>query len=113
MSSTDFEKTPFKSKKFIAYLLAEVGWKIILAVMIVIFGDGLELFEWALMLSVVLVSGFVQVGMILGQGSLDKFIRLAKINASLGVPTHSKGMHGPSAGDDEGEESTDDDTEEP
>lgn len=89
-----FEKTPLKSKKFMAYLLADLGWKLLLAGMLFMYGDSLSMLEWGLMMGVILVSGFVQVGMLLGQASLDKFIRIAQINSRLGVPTNLKGENG-------------------
>ena len=50
---------------------------ILLAMLIYLQRDGLESF--ALMLSIVVVAGFVQVGFILGQASLDRFVRVAEI----------------------------------
>jgi hypothetical protein len=70
-------KSALQSKKFIAYLVADIGWKILLAMLIYLQRDGLESF--ALMLSIVVVAGFVQVGFILGQASLDRFVRVAEI----------------------------------
>jgi len=70
-------KSALQSKKFIAYLIADIGWKIILALIIYLQRDGLQSFT--LMLSIVVVAGFVQVGFILGQASLDRFVRVAEI----------------------------------
>jgi len=70
-------KSALQSKKFIAYLIADIGWKIILGLIIYLQRDGLDSFT--LMLSIVVVAGFVQVGFILGQASLDRFVRVAEI----------------------------------
>jgi len=91
----NFEKSPLSSKKFIAYLIAEAGWKAILAAMLFVYGRDLSVLAWGLMMGIIIVSGFVQTGTILGQASLDKFVRIAKINASLGVATSLRGKDGP------------------
>lgn len=85
----DFEKSPLQSKKFVIYLIADIGWTLILGTILVMlaFSDGIAVLEWALMMGIVLVKGFLQVGTILGQASLDKFVRVAQINASMGMPT--------------------------
>jgi len=70
------EKFPLSSKKFLAYLLADVGWKIILGILIYKNCEGDNLI---LLLSIVIVSGFVQTGYILGQAALDKYVRIAEI----------------------------------
>lgn len=72
------EKAPLSSKKFLAYLLAEMTWKVILFAMVMKWADGVEM---ALMLAVVLVAGFVEVCMIGGQAALDKYVRVAQIAA--------------------------------
>jgi len=86
-----FEKTPLSSKKFIAYLVADIGWSAFLAFVLLVYQEQLTPLVWGLLMGTVLVKGFVQVGVILGQNSLDKFIRVARINATLGVPTVLEG----------------------
>lgn len=84
-----FEKSPLKSKKFLVYLISEIGWKIILACMIFIFDLGL--LPTILMLSVILTSGFIQAYAIGGQAAIDKYVRLAMIEAGmLGVSNMSE-----------------------
>jgi hypothetical protein len=81
------EKTPLQSKKFVAYLLAEITWKILLGLMLVTFRDeitGVGVWAWWTMLSIVIVAGFVEVGFIGGQAWLDKYVRVAEI-ASKGA----------------------------
>ena len=72
------DKTPRQSKKFIAFLLADVGWKIALVLMLLSFRESMTSYAFGLMLTVVIVSGFIQVGYILGQAALDKYIYLAE-----------------------------------
>lgn len=75
------EKTPLSSKKFIAYLLAEFGWKLVL--LILLFNVEMSIVSCALMMSIVIISGFVQVGYILGQAAVDKYIRVAQVSSGL------------------------------
>jgi hypothetical protein len=71
-------KTPRQSKKFVAFLLADVGWKVALVLMLLSFRESMTSYAFGLMLTVVIVSGFIQVGYILGQAALDKYIYLAE-----------------------------------
>lgn len=82
-----FEKSPMQSKKFIAYLIADLGWLGLLVAMLLLFRGSLTILEWGMLMGTVIVKAFVQVGMLLGQSSLDKFVRVARINASMGIPT--------------------------
>ena len=72
-------KSALQSKKFIAYLIADIGWKILLGWILYLQKDGLDSFT--LMISIVVVAGVVQVGFILGQASLDRYVRVAEIAA--------------------------------
>lgn len=64
-------ESPLQSKKFIAYLLADLGWKVLLWKMML--ADTSEV----TLLTTILVSGFIQVGYVLGQAGLDGFTHLA------------------------------------
>ena len=82
------EKSPLRSKKFLAFLLSEVTWKAIILICILQLikadeGGGL-LLHW-IMLTAVLIAGFIEAGFIGGQAWLDKYVRLAKITAE-GAP---------------------------
>lgn len=72
-----FDKTPLKSKKFLAYLLADVGWKIIILYMLMHLQSKLDPEELTFLLTVVITSGIIQIGYILGQAALDKYISAA------------------------------------
>lgn len=72
------EKLPLSSKKFLAYLIADIGWKLILGILIY---KNCEGHNQVLLLSIVCISGFVQTGYILGQAALDRYVRLAQITA--------------------------------
>jgi uncharacterized membrane protein len=81
MSVDEMEKKALKSKKFIAYMVAEFGWKAILVLIVLL--TPINLWQTVLMISIAVISGFVQVGYVLGQASIDKYIRVAKINAGM------------------------------
>jgi len=72
-----FDKTPMKSKKFLAYLVADLGWKIIILYMLMHLESKLQPSELTLLLTVVITSGIIQIGYILGQAALDKYINAA------------------------------------
>jgi hypothetical protein len=72
------EKKPFQSKKFLAYLIADIGWKLTLLIILFHSQSKLDYYTFSLLLTLVIVSGFIQVGYILGQASLDKYTKVVK-----------------------------------
>jgi len=72
-----FDKTPLKSKKFIAYLVADIGWKVVVLYMLTHLKSKLEAGELTFLMTVVITSGVIQIGYILGQAALDKYINAA------------------------------------
>lgn len=66
-----FERGMFGSKKAVAYLIAELMWKAIIVFMIVMQVD------WWIVLSTVIITGFIEVGYIGGQAWLDRYVRVA------------------------------------
>ena len=75
---SDSTALPMKSKKFLAYLLADLGWKICIITMLYQHADKFTGSTASVMLTMIIVSGFVQVGYILGQAALDKFVAMKK-----------------------------------
>lgn len=71
-------KLPLKSKKFIAYLIAEAGWKLLLIWILIDLKSKFDHYSFIVILTLVIVSGFIQVGYILGQAALDKYTYLAE-----------------------------------
>ena len=71
------DKTPLKSKKFIAYLIADIGWKIVILYMLTHLSSKLEAGELTFLMTIVVTSGVIQIGYILGQAALDKYINAA------------------------------------
>ena len=68
---------PLKSKKFIAYLLAEFGWKLIILFLLYQIQGKIDHYTLVLLVTTVIVSGFIQIGYILGQAALDKYVNAA------------------------------------
>ena len=87
-----FEKRPLGSKKFVAFLVAEVTWKIIVGMALVmgIVHDKVDVIIGSLLMAVVIIAGFVEAGYIIGQASLDKFTRVAEIATQAGRSFSSK-----------------------
>ena len=71
--------TPMQSKKFVAYLIAEITWKVLAGLVLFWGKDSIPQSEFIVLLAIVLVAGFVEVGYILGQASIDKFVQLAAL----------------------------------
>ena len=79
------EKSPLRSKKFVAFLVAELAWKLVLVVGLVTLRS--ELSEagwgWGFLLAVVVVSGFVEIGYLGGQAWLDRYVRVAALASGI------------------------------
>ena len=71
------DKTPMKSKKFIAYMTSEFGWKAILFYLLYHLQGKLDHYSLVMLMTVVITSGFIQIGYILGQAALDKYVTTA------------------------------------
>lgn len=70
-------KTPLKSKKFIAYLIADIGWKAVIFYMLMHLQSKLSTEELTFLMAIVITSGVIQIGYILGQAALDKYVSAA------------------------------------
>lgn len=70
------DKTPLQSKKFIAYLIADLGWKFIFLYILFQTKSKYDYYSFTIMLTLLITSGFIQIGYILGQAALDKYITL-------------------------------------
>lgn len=74
------------SKKFLAWLISEVLYKVLTNAIIggiFYFQKELTLMWTVVILSLVFSNGFITVGFILGQAVLDKYVRLASITGAL------------------------------
>lgn len=72
-TSTDFERSPLQSKKFLAYLFSNISTKIYM------FYATMRSEGDIVIMTSIICSLFLDVGYILGQSSLDKYVRMAKI----------------------------------
>lgn len=70
------DKKPLQSKKFVAYLIADLGWKILTFYFMFTHIKSIKPYEFGIILTLIIVSGFIQVGYILGQAALDKYLKL-------------------------------------
>jgi len=73
-----FNKLPLKSKKFLAYLISELGWKILIFYVIWEYQTKIDHYAFMVLISMIITSGFIQVGYILGQAALDKYSAVAQ-----------------------------------
>jgi hypothetical protein len=71
------DKLPLKSKKFLAYLIADLGWKILIFYFVSAHAESIKTYEFGIILTLIIISGFIQVGYILGQAALDKYTHLS------------------------------------
>jgi len=74
------EKSPLQSKKFIAYLISNLGAKALLAGMILTGQADI------VMLVTIVSASFIDVGYILGQAALDKYTRCAALASGQQPP---------------------------
>lgn len=74
--TSKFEKSALQSKKFIAFLVVEVGLFLLMAFMIWKGGDKINL------LTLIITAGFLASFFIGGQALVDKYTRVAEIAAS-------------------------------
>lgn len=77
-------KSPLQSKKFVAFLISEILWKIVLLLVLFWGKDAIPHQVWAIMIGIILVAGFVEALYIGGQAALDKYIQVAQIAANAG-----------------------------
>lgn len=78
---------PMSSKKFLAYIVAELTSKVLLACGLFVLKDSLDsqsVWMWWWMMTLTICVTFLEVGAILGIAYVDKFVRVAQITASQG-----------------------------
>ena len=66
-----------RSKKFFAFLISDLGWKVLTFYVIYQYRTEINHFSIMLLLTMIITSGFLQIGYILGQAALDKYVYLA------------------------------------
>jgi hypothetical protein len=87
----DVERSPLKSKKFIAAMIFDLGWTLGMIYALYLLGDALQGSDvgkaaglTSLVLAMCIVKGAAQVLYVGGQAALDKYVRVAKIAAGQG-----------------------------
>ena len=89
MSEKEF---PLQSKKFIAFLLAEFGWKILAGLVLFWGRESMQGNVFIVLMGIVVIAGFVEALYIGGQAGIDKYVGLAKIAADTGKSFSMKGL---------------------
>jgi hypothetical protein len=82
--ATTRDTGPLGSKKFLAYFVAELTSKALLAAGLFILKDHLgeqAIWAWSWMMTLTICSVFLEVGAILGIAYVDKFVRVAQVMA--------------------------------
>lgn len=74
------EKAPLQSKKFLAYLISNLGSKLLMFWM-VYRNEG----DFVLT-TVITAAAFIDIGYILGQAALDKYVRVTSLQKRVGKP---------------------------
>jgi len=69
--------SPLQSKKFLAYLVADIGWKAIILYQLMHLKGKLEINELTFLITTVITAGVIQIGYILGTASLEKYLASA------------------------------------
>jgi hypothetical protein len=72
------DKLPMQSKKFVAYLIADLGWKAAIAILLFQLQAKFDHYSASLLMALIVVSAFIQVGYILGEVALDRYTRIAE-----------------------------------
>jgi len=94
---TQFDKLPLKSKKFLAYLIADIGWKVLMFYVIWEYQTKIEHYAFMVLITMIVTSGFIQIGYILGQAALDKYttVAVAALDKDGKPPTPKKEIKEP------------------
>ncbi|MEC8307275.1 MAG: hypothetical protein VXZ72_05475 [Chlamydiota bacterium] len=79
----------FRSKKFAAYLVGEFTWKFLIFYVILEYKNAIDHYAFMVLVAMIITSGFLQIGYILGQAALDKYTQLAETSVTQ-TPNPSK-----------------------
>ena len=88
------EKTPLQSKKFVAFLIAEITWKVVLGGLLFmgIRQGAIDFFIGSIAMAVIIIAGAIEALYIGGQAALDRYARVAQIAAGAGQSFEMKGV---------------------
>lgn len=77
MNQKELNKLPLRSKKFLAYIIADIGWKILMFYVVWEYQTQIDHYAFMVLVTMIVTSGFIQIGYILGQAALDKYTHVA------------------------------------
>jgi len=88
------EKSPLQSKKFVAFLIGEVTWKVILGLVLILGmkDASIDMMIGGICLAIVIIAGAMEALYIGGQAGLDKYTRIAQIAVGAGQNFAMKGV---------------------
>lgn len=88
------DKAPLQSKKFVAFLISEILWKVTLVIALLVgLNEGMiEPMLGGIILAATIVAGFLEATYIGGQAALDKYVTVAQIITSSGRDADMKGL---------------------
>ena len=81
---TGLDPRPTKSRKFVAYLIAEGSWKALAALALCLFKDSMSVLAFGVLLAIIVVAGFMEVIYIGNQANLDKYVRVTELVVGAG-----------------------------
>ena len=73
------DKSALQSKKFVAYAIAEVTWKILAVVVLIEGKDMIPGGVFGILMTIIIIAGFIEAMYIGGQAVLDRYIQVAKL----------------------------------
>lgn len=71
------DKLPLQSKKFLAYLIADLGWKALMFYVVWEYKTEINQYAFMVLVSMIVTAGFIQIGYILGQAFIDRYVMIA------------------------------------
>jgi hypothetical protein len=80
------DKLPLQSKKFIAFLISETTWKLIILICVwkLIQHSEEAVGLHSIMMAAVVIAGFIEAGYIGGQAWLDRYVRVTELTTGNG-----------------------------
>jgi hypothetical protein len=77
MNKSIKDKLPLQSKKFLAYLIADIGWKLLMFYVVWEYKTKIDRYAFLILVSMIVTTGFIQIGYILGQAFIDRYVMIA------------------------------------
>ena len=87
------KQPPFASKKFLAYFVAELTWKALIAAGLYLVKDQVEAggaWMWWWMITATICVTFLEIGTVLGLAYVDRFVDVAQALASRGIDSEAQ-----------------------